>query len=1098
MRPENQRIKSQRAAVSRGKMYLKANLGWLSGFPVSRGSEYVDWVSVPKTGEIVVNTIKLTGEHLHDATYTYNKLVNNFPRALSGIVENKDIWIDRVPKLFDLLKNSIHQNEDYPESLSMVKNVFPSKTVKKNNELCRKAKDLEIVINSFSWLAFIYPDEFSKALDWLDLNQKVVKNIVNNAKDYDGIVTTILLYRIHQSDGKSKVNVLTACLGNESIFDVLTHGSGLTDKYIAFLSQVKKGVKNIKIPEKPKPDFGLNLVQFIWWLSGQDQSTRRRALTLFPILIPDNFVENWNQWWKKIQPLIIKTHGIASGRNPDLVKKSAMEMRSELKKLKENIPASLSPDRFISIIKKISESNNIALYKKSLPVFKKLPVIENNCLVRVAFLQKFIELRKYYPNGTALLGPFKTYLSKYSNQEGFLRPWLVNSKITGDVFEEILYEAKDQKIWPLIFNSLAQIISYSDKFNFDDFDLLVSLVKVTKDSSVATSYMKQFIVVDKQGGYFSEDQLRCIYLMDKNNNKAGSIVEKMEKLDLEEKNYTKLISIIEELEKAGWEDLALKSFEDGNLKVLNTLGIRYFLLKKLKIETCPVKNPAEYIRPQWSKNYPEELIPELSVLDYVSSEAEKKAYKILSGNFPSREKTLKEIEVIKKLIEKKPENNTLNERLINLCNRLDGNPNKISDQQIGKLRGKLERAVRTSVIQGWLENVSEQLAREYDKSLDLKTFKEFFDDNVNTEIIGSILNLPKSFRDIGIKLIKRGLTNSDVNLSEHVENKNYIKQINQKGIKTEHWLNPPSPYQKEGKDGQFVTISFETDPIEILKMGHYFKTCLSPGSFNFFSAVSNAADINKHVVYARDKNEKVIGRCLFALTNEGMILTFNPYCHDNSIKFDEMMGELAERLAEKMNTIVASDREVPSLVSNKWYDDGSINLCNRYSFLHYDSEFRNSLSNIKIEDFIPELEKLFSPLPLNELTLPLVVEFNEIQDRPELILPLLPAISSCDTLSDIMKIKSAKLAFLAGEKSYSIHLLKKRAEKYLLSEGKNLWRLDYQLLEILGEINPSAALRVLRKTREKDVKKDENETDSERKRLLSMVYEQLGRKYNSL
>ncbi|MCP3927166.1 MAG: hypothetical protein GY714_31800 [Desulfobacterales bacterium] len=168
-------------------------------------------------------------------------------------------------------------------------------------------------------------------------------------------------------------------------------------------------------------------------------------------------------------------------------------------------------------------------------------------------------------------------------------------------------------------------------------------------------------------------------------------------------------------------------------------------------------------------------------------------------------------------------------------------------------------------------------------------------------------------------------------------------------------------------------------------------------------------------------------------------------------------------------------------------------MSDRFSFLHYDSEFRNSLSTIEIDEFLPTLTKLFKPIGLNEVTISIIVKLDELLDRPELIIPLLPFIQTYHNISDFVKMRCAKIAYLAGERSFSVHILKKRAEKYLLRESKNSWYLDYALVEILTEISPSAALRVIRKTRQKEVKKDSEETNPERINILSGINEKLGR-----
>ncbi len=67
-------------------------------------------------------------------------------------------------------------------------------------------------------------------------------------------------------------------------------------------------------------------------------------------------------------------------------------------------------------------------------------------------------------------------------------------------------------MWPLVFDTIARIIPNSGKFDFSDSDLLVNLIKVTEDSVVAASYVKQFIDADIESDYYSTQELECIFL----------------------------------------------------------------------------------------------------------------------------------------------------------------------------------------------------------------------------------------------------------------------------------------------------------------------------------------------------------------------------------------------------------------------------------------------------------------------------------------------------------------------------------------------------------------------------------------------------------
>ena len=74
----------------------------------------------------------------------------------------------------------------------------------------------------------------------------------------------------------------------------------------------------------------------------------------------------------------------------------------------------------------------------------------------------------------------------------------------------------------------------------------------------------------------------------------------------------------------------------------------------------------------------------------------------------------------------------------------------------------------------------------------------------------------------------------------------------------------------EGK----IPLEVETDPFDMLFMGEYgFASCLSLRGSNAWSAVSNAIDIDKAIVWARDPAGNIVGRRLIALTPDGLVST---------------------------------------------------------------------------------------------------------------------------------------------------------------------------------------------------------------------------------
>jgi hypothetical protein len=146
------------------------------------------------------------------------------------------------------------------------------------------------------------------------------------------------------------------------------------------------------------------------------------------------------------------------------------------------------------------------------------------------------------------------------------------------------------------------------------------------------------------------------------------------------------------------------------------------------------------------------------------------------------------------------------------------------------------------------------------------------------------------------------------------------------------------------------------------------------------------------VVYGRDETGAVVGRCLLALTDAGHILAFHPYCHRGD--FEDMMRQFVIELARRMRTGVAAHGTVTPLCASRWYDDGPHDLTHRHAFLTDHSDFRERLSDIEPGQLVAALEEKLGSLDGGSLSL--VVALYELEDRPELVVPLLPLVErSC-------------------------------------------------------------------------------------------------------
>jgi hypothetical protein len=129
---------------------------------------------------------------------------------------------------------------------------------------------------------------------------------------------------------------------------------------------------------------------------------------------------------------------------------------------------------------------------------------------------------------------------------------------------------------------------------------------------------------------------------------------------------------------------------------------------------------------------------------------------------------------------------------------------------------------------------------------------------------------------------------------------------------------------KHPHTGKPLILNLETDPQEVLRMGTVVGSCLSVDCWNSYSAVANAVDANKRVIYARSKDGTIIARQLVAITDEHMLACYSPYPNDLSQSMSQLFRRYDQLLAKHLGLALHQDyhASVPTLVAKDWYDDG--------------------------------------------------------------------------------------------------------------------------------------------------------------------------------
>ena len=154
-------------------------------------------------------------------------------------------------------------------------------------------------------------------------------------------------------------------------------------------------------------------------------------------------------------------------------------------------------------------------------------------------------------------------------------------------------------------------------------------------------------------------------------------------------------------------------------------------------------------------------------------------------------------------------------------------------------------------------------------------------------------------------------------------NTRWLERALTAGIDTDRWLRGVEPTVVEHPALGRLVIDLERDPLEILKIGAWFKTCLSPHAMNFYSTIVVAADANKCALVARNARGDAIARRIVALDRDMRLYAFRLYTHHSDAAIARAFDGHIARLARSCGAAMPGLAKVEPLTASAWYDDDS-------------------------------------------------------------------------------------------------------------------------------------------------------------------------------
>ena len=157
------------------------------------------------------------------------------------------------------------------------------------------------------------------------------------------------------------------------------------------------------------------------------------------------------------------------------------------------------------------------------------------------------------------------------------------------------------------------------------------------------------------------------------------------------------------------------------------------------------------------------------------------------------------------------------------------------------------------------------------------------------------------------------------------KNREWIAKV-QGRLRIGSWL---APRRKElDVEGTRYEIALEEDPLEVLRMGIPFATCLAlDKGCNAASTVLNAIDANKRVIYVRGRDGKVVARKLIAITKDFRLVGYNLYIAtrgpgERAIR--AAVDTMCRAIGEELGAPLVSTGEPDKIHEGFWYDDGTV------------------------------------------------------------------------------------------------------------------------------------------------------------------------------
>jgi len=1117
MQPDDRRKTKRQSGISRARAMLKKHIGWLPGYPTEIDAKVVRWQSVAWDGSGFEQSWILDREDLRRAQMTMTKLRHHFPNALPKIVEEVDDWLSRIDFVLDLLKSAIHdaQTPSVEQILSSQK--LPSRWVARFASSQKRHPNLKPLFEAICYLELSKRCSVSiEFINWLDRHATMLASLDSIGCSEDVVPLQLRLCSLRQVTTEPCFESLVT-----SFADPLIRNCPVRDVFarVVWLEQaIAKRIVGSQITDSPQ-QVPITLFQriepLIKTISRHKPKRQRTLLALLDLLLCeetlseirdikvtiDSYERQLLRIFRQLESGSMKIPATRYGKN-QLLEKVKLN-RSEVDP-REAIVQHLADD--LRSLPGLDDAKAEQWHR-----FLRLIPTEHQPL-RLALFHHWSG--KFAGDGSRIANTFYHTLSKLESifRRHGVTEWIAGSwKKSGGVtrIHDLDWIIELSTFHDLSYRSIDQSLRLFEQMIYDHqarpgqnlLDSLNEFVQVTSDLDQASKVAA--ILARMEDSYYSIEELRPAFAFGDDADEIAAILAAFDQSDYYE--IVTASSLLTSLASDPFLRPAIvRRILADDRKTLRRIASAQQLSVALG-DKPPLHDYRASDIEDWMSIYPEEFRTELKNLVQHTSRAEAICKEILGKEFPNPQHLQSEIDAIaSKLdriggIEHPGKRSHLKQRLDNLRDRLQ-QPAIASPARIANLNEKLRWRVEHECIERFVESSRDRIVPIL---CDRYQIDQLPDELLNPPldaVLADTLKLSQPMKELGLRLIFETLSRSTRKFDSEPANVTFQSDLEQKGINIDPWLSDTFETRAKTSGGIPYRLSFTRDVIDFLLMGFHFGTCLSPGDCNFFSTVANAVDINKRVVYGKTESGKLIGRCLFALNDDGHILTYHRYAHEAKDRFDLAVDHFAAELAVAMNSSLTKQGTVQNLIAKSWYDDGAIGEDNSAAI---DDSIRSLFSSEAPGKLFAGLLAVISRDQICN-RLDELVSFEELAKRRDALRGFLSSLAFDDSLSRSQRLVVARVAFDQNNTEVALRSLARIPHKQLIEIVKRT-RCDScnvfhgigsyrDVFQMVVEFNPTVALRVIRASRETRCSDDLMEKNPTRRRALARAHRKLGRK----